>query len=189
MARTPAPGTRDRILDTAARLFREHGVRAVGMQQIVDESGTGKNLLYREFASKDDLVVAYIERFRGEWSDLIAEHVDPLAGDPSAQVLALARIAAAQAVQDGQLGCVFRNCYREFPDPVNPAGKVATQHLQAMRRQVLTLARKTGAADPELLGEQIWVILEGMYAASSHPGGRRAAATGLAMIEKLVAEA
>lgn len=188
MARTPAPGTRDRILDTAARLFYDNGVRAVGMQQIVSETGIGKNLLYREFESKDELVVAYLERLRGDWAALVAEHVEPLADDPAAQLVALTRLAAAQVSEDGYRGCAFRNCYSEFPDPDNPAGRVAGAHLQGMRRQVLAIARRIPVADPQQLGERVWLVVEGIYAASAHPGGRKAAANGIAMVEDLIAD-
>ena len=64
MARTPAPGTRERILGVASRLFYDNGVRAVGMNRIITEAGTGKNLLYQHFPAKSDLVAAYLDRAR-----------------------------------------------------------------------------------------------------------------------------
>ncbi len=188
MARERAPDTRDRILRTAARLFLEQGVRAVGMQQIIDESGTGKNVLYREFPSKDDLVVACLSQFRSDWAGLISEHVDTMSGDPAGQLVALARLAAAQVSEDGHRGCVFRNCYNEFPDADHPVRRAAGQHLQSVRRQVLRLAKLTDPPDPVALGERIWLVIEGIYAAGVHPGGKRAASTGVAMVAELVAD-
>src|SRR6187549_1952821 len=89
MPRKPAPGTRDRILDSATRLFQEHGVRAVGTQQIVDECGCGKKLLYGEFATKDELVVAYLERCQQEWSAVMDEATRTYAEDPARQLVAM----------------------------------------------------------------------------------------------------
>jgi AcrR family transcriptional regulator len=98
MARQAAPGTRDHILDNAGRLFRRHGVRAVGMQQIIDECGCGKNLLYREFPSKDDLVVAYLERCQDQWTEMMDDATRPYEerGDAAGQLVAMVRVAVQQ---------------------------------------------------------------------------------------------
>jgi AcrR family transcriptional regulator len=184
MARKPAPDTRERILTTTTRLFTEHGIRAIGMQRIIDETGIGKNLLYREFAGKDDLVVAYLERLRAEWAAKVADQIDPLDDDPAAQLVALTRLHADQAAERR---CPFRSCYSEFPDPTVPAVSVAGSHLDGVRRMVHRIAKRTATEDPQRLGDRVWLIIEGMYAASAHPGGRRSTRTAVAMVEELVA--
>src|ERR1700722_6378515 len=84
MARTPAAGTRERILEVAAELFYARGVRAVGMSQIIDAAGCGKNLLYSNFPSKTDLGTAYLDAeapFRG---CAMRNYVAEFPGDDSA---------------------------------------------------------------------------------------------------------
>lgn len=76
-----APGPRERILATATELFRREGYRAVGIDRIIDLAGVAKTSLYRHFASKDDLIAAYLERENeGFWSwfdDAIAAAYSP----------------------------------------------------------------------------------------------------------------
>ncbi len=187
MARQPAPGTRDRILDTAARLFTEHGVRAVGMQRIVDECGCGKNLLYREFPSKDALVVAHLARIRALWSEQVEQVTAPLVGDPAAQLVAITRLAAGQVGEVDYRGCAFRNCFTEFPD--HEVGRFAADHLADVRAHIGDLTRQTGHPEPELLAERIWLVIEGMYATAAHPGGERAGEVGVALVAELTGTA
>jgi AcrR family transcriptional regulator len=171
MARKPAPGTRDRILDTAARLFYDHGVHAVGQQQLIEECGCGKNLLYREFASKDDLVVAYLDRKSREWAEKVEAAIAPYAGDPVAQIVAIVRTAAEQGAAPGYRGCPFLNVHAEFPDPDHPANRASVAHRKANLERFRNLAEQAGARDPELLADRIMLIVDGMYANAAMLGG------------------
>ncbi|MEU8010491.1 TetR/AcrR family transcriptional regulator [Micromonospora parva] len=65
--RTPAGSARDRILDTAFRLFYAHGPRGVGVDTVIAESGVAKATLYKHFPRKDDLVLAYLDRVDQAW--------------------------------------------------------------------------------------------------------------------------
>ncbi|HSU10832.1 MAG TPA: helix-turn-helix domain-containing protein, partial [Pseudonocardia sp.] len=97
MPRRPTTGARERILDAAGSLFYARGVRAVGMNEVVEASGCGKNLLYAQFPSKVDLVAAYLERFRARrvaTADAVLRSHD---GDPAAQLVALTAEVARRA--------------------------------------------------------------------------------------------
>lgn len=186
MARKPAPGTHDRILDVAARLFADHGVRAVGLQQVIDECGCGKNLLYREFPSKDGLVVAYLERCRQEWTATIDRALVPLADDAAGQLVALVGAVAEQVAAPGYRGCPFLNAHGEFPDASHPAHRVAVAHRTALRAHLRDLARRAGAGDPETLADRLLLIVDGMYANGAILGADGAAADGVAFAAELV---
>ena len=189
MARPPAPGTRDRILDSAGRLFRQHGAPAVGTQQIVDECGCGKNLLYREFASKDELVAAYLERCQAEWSAVMDEATLPYADDPAKQLVALVRAAAGQVAAPDFQGCPFRTAHAQFPDPEHPANKIATRHLQHLRARLRALAGRAEASDPREVADRLMLIIDGVYTNGSVLGRRGATPAAVAFAEAVVSEA
>jgi len=72
------PSARDRILETAQRLFYRHGIRAVGVDRIIAESGVAKMSFYRHFPSKRDLVIAFLERRHRFWMDWFTRRVGEL---------------------------------------------------------------------------------------------------------------
>jgi AcrR family transcriptional regulator len=186
MARKPAPGTRERILDSAARLFRENGARAVGTQQIIDECGCGKKLLYREFASKDELVVAYIERCQGEWTATMDEATRPYADDPARQLMALVRAVARQVAAPDYRGCPFRTTHAQFPDKEHPANQAAARHVTDLRARLRILAERANARDPRGLADRIMLIIDGLYINGGILGRTRAINEAVALSEGLV---
>src|SRR5215469_1803246 len=81
---------RDKILATAADLFYQQGIRAVGVDLIVEQAGVAKTSLYRHFRTKDDLVVAFLQRMDHEfwhtWETVTAQHADDARAELHAQL-------------------------------------------------------------------------------------------------------
>jgi AcrR family transcriptional regulator len=188
MARKPAPGTRDRILDSAVRLFQEHGARAVGTQQIIDECGCGKKLLYGEFASKDELVVAYLERCQREWTTVMDEATLPYADDPARQLVAMVRAVARQAAAPDYRGCPFRTTHAQFRDEDHPGNRVAVRHVEKLRSRLHALARRAGARDARALADRLMLIIDGLYVNASMLGRTSALTAGVGLADQLVRE-
>jgi AcrR family transcriptional regulator len=186
MARKPAPDAREHILESATRLFQEHGTRAVGTQQIIDDCGCGKNLLYREFASKDDLVVAYLERCQLEWTAIMEEATRPYADDPARQLVAIVRAVARQVTASEFRGCPFRTTHAQFPDQDHPAHQVSVRHVENLRTQLHGLARRARARDPLTLADRIMLIIDGLYLSGAMLGPNGPATAAVAFAEELV---
>src|SRR6476661_5329983 len=104
------------VLDTAARLFTTHGVHAVGMDRLIAESGLGKMSVYRLFATKDDLVGAYLTRLAQEILALIDVALRE-ADDPRTALHAVLDGVETDLHRPGFRGCPFGNAAGEFDDP------------------------------------------------------------------------
>jgi AcrR family transcriptional regulator len=172
MARTSspdpeAPDVRQRILDTASALFYERGVRAVGVDLVVADSGIAETSLYRHFRTKDDLIVAFLERedvdFWAQWDQVAARHAD----DPSGEIEAHMRWIGKRLARANYRGCPQINVAAEFAEADHPAREVARRHMQAMRRRLAELARRLGAARPNELAAQLGVLVNGAFVSAS----------------------
>ena len=183
------PDVRQRILDTASTLFYERGVRAVGVDLVVDESGVAKTSLYRHFRTKDDLIVAFLERedveFWGQWDDVAARH----AGDPAGEIEAHMRWIGKRLARANYRGCPQINVAAEFAEAEHPARAVAKRHMQAMRTRLAALARELGAARPSDLGAQLGLLVNGAFVSASMLAPEEATRVLLASARALLASA
>ncbi|MDD7965387.1 TetR/AcrR family transcriptional regulator [Actinomycetospora lemnae] len=194
MPRTPDPGTRERILDVASRLFYTHGVRAIGTQQVVAEAGTGKNLLYQHFPTKDDLVAAYLARARERVERAADAAVAAAGDDPGDQLVALVAEVGAQVRRRDFRGCAFRNLLAEFPGEESAPVAVARAMVQHSRGRVDELVARLGAADPREVAERLWLVVDGLYVQAAYrdrlDGARDAAVdTAVGLARRIVDDA
>jgi AcrR family transcriptional regulator len=159
-AKKPA---RQRILETASEMFYRDGIRAVGIDAIIARSGVAKMSLYRNFPSKDALVAAWLEDrntfFWRRWER--AEEAG--GGDPRARLEAVLDMVAATASHPNWRGCPFLNTGTEFPGPDHPAHAVILAHKRAVRERLRALAAAAGARAPDLLAQQLQLLIDGAY--------------------------
>ena len=154
---------RDKILATAADLFYKQGIRAVGVDLVVEKAGVAKTSLYRHFGTKDDLVVAFLQRmdhdFWKTWDTVTAQHAD----DARAELHAQLDWIGERAGQPDYRGCPQLNIAAEFPEVDHPARKLATAHKRELRRRLKVIAERLHCAAPDALAGQLAVLINGAF--------------------------
>ena len=153
---------RERILTTANELFYREGVRAIGVDTVVERSGVSKTTLYRLFESKDALIAAFAaerDRLNWEWWDRIEEQHD----DPHALLEALLSEIARRIGGPAYRGCPFLNLATEFPDDNHPGRVAARANKEELRARLATIVAKLGVGDPNRVASQIALLINGAY--------------------------
>ncbi len=165
MARTLSTSIREHILDAASALFYETGFHSIGVDALADRAGVSKMTLYRHFASKDDLIVAVLERFDNGamtlYDDVMAAHTAP-----RERLLAVFRWIAERADHADCHGCAFQNGAAEFPEIASQAHSVALAHKRRTRDMYRREAAALSARDPDELADQLLLLTDGAWAAA-----------------------
>lgn len=161
--------TRRMLLDSADELFYEGGIRATGVEALAEKAGVTKMTLYSHFASKDDLVVAYLDRRDRRWRESLERRLDGQT-DPKEKLLSVFDAHRELLVSGGFRGCAYVNCAAEFPDREHPAREAVRRHKAGLRRRLVRLATEAGCADPEGLAENLFLLLEGSYVTGALQG-------------------
>jgi AcrR family transcriptional regulator len=157
----------ERILRAASELFYEEGIRAVGVDTIVERAEVAKMSLYKNFGSKDELVAAYLRARDERWCVWFEDAVERRAGSPKDKLLAVFDAYGEWMERESPRGCAFINAFAELADPAHPAREVAWEQKRWMLRYLAKLASDAGADEPEELAERIFVLLEGATVASA----------------------
>jgi AcrR family transcriptional regulator len=185
----PAAETREHILDVAERLFYWDGIRATGVDKITREAGVAPTTLYRLFASKDDLVAAYVDRYAAGYR----QWIDHLTADPRLSVrdriLALFEGLADNTGPDSFRGCPFLMALAEYPDP-RAAAHISAQAVKAwVRAKLHDLAGELpGVTVPgrEIAADQLALVVEGIYASAAALGAEGPARHARALAELVI---
>jgi len=148
-------GARERILSASQQLFRDQGINCTGMDQLCAVAEVSKRTLYQHFPGKDELIAEHLRRFDPE---IMPEVFDRTDLTPRARLLAAFDIHPPL--------CPFIAAAVEINDPGHPARVCARDYKQALAARLAEAAREAGANNPEQLGEQLALLLDGASARS-----------------------
>ena len=167
---------RERILETAYELFSRHGTKAVGVDRIIAESGAAKMTLYRNFASKDELILAFLERREERWTRAwLQAEVEARADTPAGRLLAIFDVFGEWFEREDFEGCSFINVMLEVTESGHPVRKATVKHLAAIRAYVADLAEQAGVAaeEADAFARQWHILMKGSIVAAGE-GDREA---------------
>jgi AcrR family transcriptional regulator len=178
---------RERLLESAYDLFSRHGVRAVGVNDVIEHAGVAKDTLYRHFPSKDDLVVAFLALREQRWTrELVEAGARSRGPDPEEQLLGIFDVFDGWFAREDFEACSFINVLLEM-GPEHAAGEASVRHLENVREFVRELAEEAGLRDPTGFAHSWHILMKGSIVAAAEgdrEAGQRAKSLGRLLIEQ-----
>jgi AcrR family transcriptional regulator len=185
LAKAPILSARERLLDAAGELFYRQGINAVGINAIIARAGIAKATLYQHFASKDELVLAFLERHHERWVAWFTAAVERRAEQPRDRLLVVFDVLAEWFQTDFR-GCAFINTAVETPDPASPIRQAIRAYKQGTRAYLHELAEAAGFEDPGAVADRLRLLVEGVTVTMLIEGSDEAARTGRAAAEAIL---
>jgi AcrR family transcriptional regulator len=162
------PSTRDasvnhqRLIDAASALFFRDGINATGIAAVAEFAGVSKMTLYAHFASKDELIVAFLDKRNERWEAAV-EQTLAASEAPAEKLLGLFDLHRQWLRVGGLRGCPYVNSAAEFPDRSHPVRLAVDRHKQGVKQHLLDLAERAGLTDPQTLVRRLFLLLEGAF--------------------------
>lgn len=173
---TAAAPARERIVDAAYDRFSRAGTRAVGVDTVIADAGVAKMTLYRNFASKDDLIIAFLQRREEVWTfDWLRAEVLARETAPRARLLAVFDVFGGWFRRPDFEGCSFVTVLLEHPSAGSRVHAAAVRHLENIRGFLRDLATAAGIDDADAFARQWHILMKGSII-SAQEGDQSAAA-------------
>ena len=159
---------RERILESAYELFSRRGIRGVGVDEVIERAAVAKATLYRHFSSKDELVIAFLERREEVWTRGRVEAGARSKGStPEECLVAIFDVFDEWFHEDGFDGCSFINVLLETADLEHPVGQASVVHLENIRSILRSLADEAGLRDPDGFARKWHILMKGSIVSAS----------------------
>ena len=157
-------GPKQRILETATRLFYCQGYHATGINQVVEEAKVAKASLYQHYGSKDELGIAYLKTAREEWFAGLADWTSKKSS-PKQKLLSCFDFLEYALRMNEYRGCKFINILAEIADSSPLMRQQIIEHKTKLKDYLKDFVNQALPADASgkanLLGDTAYILFEG----------------------------
>ncbi len=166
---------RERISQAAYELFSRDGTQSVGIDAVIAHAGAAKMTLYRNFRSKDELILDFLRRREQLWTrEWLQAEAQKRGRTPQARLLAIFEVFGEWFADPEFDGCAFLTTMIEIKDPESPVRQASVQHLANIRKFIKALAADAGIPDTDMFARQWHILMKGSIMAA-HEGDLAAA--------------
>ena len=156
------PAARARIVESAYDLFSRRGIRAVGIDEVIERASVAKATLYRHFPSKDDLVLAFLEQREQRWTrEWVEQEARTRGSTGEERLLAIFDLFDEWFHEPDFEGCSFVNVLLETADRGHRVGAASAEHLEHIRGVLQEFAAQAGLRDPEEFALSFHILMKG----------------------------
>jgi AcrR family transcriptional regulator len=161
---------RDQLLETAWQLFYRNGYHATGIDRILAEAGVAKMTLYKHFRSKEELILAVLNKRNDQFRESFSRFLRAKKRAPDRQLLAVFDWLITWVSSKEFRGCFLQKAMAEYQDLHDPIHQAALAHKTAFHAEIGQLVAEAGMANPKVLAQQLALLVEGAIV-SSHATG------------------
>ena len=182
-------GKRQELVETAIRLFSQHGFHGTGIDLIAEEAKVSKKTMYHHFRSKEELILAALRQFDGLFRNQFMKSVDQQGDTAYERLLGIFDVAHEWFSEHNFFGCMFINAVGEYSEPQTAIREVCKEFKRLMRSYIQELAEPLNVSDPRALADSLAILLEGAIVTAQVSGTPDCAHTARRAAKVLVDEA
>jgi len=151
---------KEHLVNTATELFARNGFHATGIDTVTKEADVARMSLYNNFASKDDLIDAVLDK-QHELTEAWLQSIVDGPGDAQSRFNAMFDDLGTRWNSETYFGCPFINAAAEFSCPEHPIHKTAKRHKERMAGVLKELLEQMNVTDPASTAAQLMLVLDG----------------------------
>ncbi len=152
---------RQELIDTAIRLFAQHGYHGTGIDRIAEEANVTKKTMYHHFRSKEELILAALKHHDGLFRNFFMKSVGQVSDSPYERLLGIFDVAHAWFSDNEFYGCMFINAIGEYSQRDTAIRKACQDFKAQMVEFVQELAQTANIRNPAQLAQALALLLEG----------------------------